>query len=179
MQPGSLPTPGTELAPALRRAAELFGEGEGTHRAMVVLSDGEDHGKGTQEIADELSEAGIVVHTVGVGTLEGMPLMPAALGNEEAQYHRDQGGNVVVSRLIEANLELLARGTGGVYVRATSAGTSVAPLLDAIEGMERRAYGAETIERLEERFQWPLGLAILALVMHLGRGPFTAREDAS
>ncbi|MEM1181744.1 MAG: VWA domain-containing protein [Acidobacteriota bacterium] len=177
VQPGSLPTPGTELAPALRRAAELFGEGEGTHRAMVVFSDGEDHGKGTQEIADELSEAGILVHTVGVGTLEGMPFFPAPLPEEtEQEYHRDEGGNVVVSRLIEANLELLARATGGVYLRATSAGTSVEPLFDAIESMERRGYGAETIERLEERFQWPLGLAILALALHLGRSPFSGRE---
>ena len=176
VQPGSLPTPGTELEPALRRAAALFGDDEGTHRAMVVLSDGEDHGKGTQPIADELSERGIIVHTVGVGTLEGMPLLPAPLPGEQPDYHRDESGVIVVSRLIEENLEELARGTGGVYLRATSAGTSVAPLLAAIESMERRSYGAETVSRLEERFQWAVGLAILALLAHLVREPFTTRE---
>lgn len=176
VQPGSLPTPGTELEPALRRAAGLFGGDEGTHRAMVVLSDGEDHGKGTEPIADELSGRGIIVHTVGVGTLEGMPLLPAPLPGEQPDYHRDESGVIVVSRLIEENLEQLARGTGGVYLRATSAGTSVAPLLEAIESMERRSYGAETVNRLEERFQWPIALAILALLFHLVRGPFTTRE---
>ncbi|MEM6792778.1 MAG: VWA domain-containing protein [Acidobacteriota bacterium] len=174
--PGSLPTPGTELAPALRRAMKLFPDGEGKHRAMVVLSDGEDHGKGTQAIASELRDAGIVVFAVGVGTLEGMPLMPSLPG-QETQVHRDRQGRAVVSQLVEENLEQLARTTDGAYLRATSAGAPLETILEGIDGLERRTYGAETVESLEERFQWPLALGIVALFCHLGLAPFlSARE---
>jgi Ca-activated chloride channel family protein len=178
VQPGSLPLPGTELAPGLRKAAELFASGADKHRVMVVLSDGEDHGDGVGEIAEELKDAGVIVHTVGVGTREGKPLeLPQLEPGQALEYKRDQDGQVVFSRLVEANLEALARETGGRYVRASSAGTRLDPIREAIEGMEKRSYGSETLELLEERFQWPLGLAILALVAHLGLAPFGRQEN--
>lgn len=179
--PGSLPTPGTELAPSLRRALALYPEEGDKHRAMVVLSDGEDHGTGLEEMAEELADAGVVVHAVGVGTREGKPLempdlAPSRAGGRadagQVTYKRDERGQVVVSRLEEENLELLARETGGTYLRAEGAATDLDPLVREIESMESRSYGTETVSVLEERFQWPLALGILALVGHLGISPF-------
>ncbi len=185
--PGSLPTPGTELAPAIEDATELFAEDGGKHKVMVLLSDGEDHGDGLEKVADKLADGGVVVHAIGVGTREGKPLelppsaesatpgsQPAAGGVE---YKRDESGNVVVSRLMEDNLEKLSRETGGIYLRAASAGTELGRLTAAIEAMEKRSYGAEAVNTLEERFQWPLALAILALGLQLVISPFRRPED--
>lgn len=171
--PGSLPTPGTELAPALERAGELFPPGGDKHRALVLVSDGEDHGSGLDDVVSRLREDGVVVHALGVGTLVGKPLeLPRLEPGAPLEYKRDEHGNVVVSRLQEALLERLCRDTGGVYLRATSAATDSGPLVARIQAMERRSYDSEIVSTLEERFQWPAGLTILALALHLSLSPF-------
>lgn len=171
--PGSAPMPGTELAPSLERAAELFPEEGSKHQVMVVLSDGEDHGSSMDQARKLLRDRGIVVHSVGVGTREGKPLEVPGEENAQLEYKRDSDGNVVVSRLVEATLEDLARDTGGIYVRATSAAADMGPVVQKIQGMETRGFGSEVVSTLEERFQWPLALAILALICHLIIPPFT------
>ena len=175
VEPGSLPTPGTELAPGLETALRLFGEGDEKHRVLVVVSDGEDHGGGVEDRIARLKESGIVVHSLGVGTLEGgriqIPGTP--------EFKRDAEGNMVTSKLHEEVLEGLARGTGGGYLRVTSAATDPAPILRDIDRMEKRTMESQTLSTLEERFQWPLALAALALALHLIVGPFRARETAS
>lgn len=180
VEPGSLPTPGTELAPGLETALRLFGEGEEKHRVLVVVSDGEDHGGGVEDRIARLKESGVVVHALGVGTLEGARLqVPGAPG-----YKRDAEGNLVTSRLHEDVLEGLARGTGGGYLRVTSAAADPAPILRDIDRMEKRTLESQTLSTLEERFQWPLALAALALALYLAVGPFAparprTRETAS
>lgn len=175
VEPGSLPTPGTELAPGLETALRLFGEGEEKHRVLVVVSDGEDHGGGVEDRIARLKESGVVVHALGVGTLEGaripIPGSPA--------LKRDAEGNLVTSRLHEEVLEGLARGTGGSYLRVTSAAADPAPILRDIDRMEKRTLESQTLSTLEERFQWPLALAALALALHLAVGPFTPAREAS
>lgn len=179
VQPGSLPTPGTELRPGLERALDLFVEDGDKHRAVILVSDGEDHGTGLEKAAQKMRDRGVVVHALGVGTPEGKPLeMPLELvAGRQVEYKHDDEGKVVVSRLQEANLESLARETGGVYLRATSAAADLGRLVQRIEAMEKRSFGSELISSLEERFQWPIALAILALLAHLVLSPFRAVHD--
>ena len=176
VEPGSLPTPGTELAPGLETALRLFGEGEEKHRVLIVLSDGEDHGGGVEDRIARLKESGVVVHSIGVGTTEGgrIPLPGGGPG-----FKRDAEGNFVTTRLQEQTLEQLTRATGGSYLRATSAAADPAPLLRQIDRMEKRTLESQTLSTLEERFQWPLALAALALALYLAVGPFTPAREAS
>jgi Ca-activated chloride channel family protein len=167
VEPGSLPTPGTELAPGLEAALRLFGEGTDKHRVLVVLSDGEDHGGGLESRLAQIEEAGITVHALGVGTPEGAPV-PIPGGD----FKREGDGSVVISRLHEDVLEGMARETGGTYLRAASAAVDPAPILRQIDGMEKRTVESQAINTREERFQWPLALAVLALLLYLAIGPF-------
>ncbi len=174
--PGSLPTPGTELGPALERGIDLFAEGTEGHRVMIVLSDGEDHGRGLAKATSLAKDAEVVVHAIGVGTPEGLPLeLPQAAG-KPVEYKTDENGNVVVSRLEERTLESLSRETGGVYIRATSAATRVEAVVDRVSRMTRRSIGEETITALEERFQLPLALAIASLLIYLVLPIFARRQ---
>lgn len=171
LQPDSLPVPGTKIAPALDRALALFPPETSKHQVVILVSDGEDHGQGLDAAAAALRERGVVTHTIGVGTREGKPLeMPDTGGAVE--YKRDEMGQVVVSRLMEENLQQLSEATGGLYVRATSPAADLEPLVDRIQEMETRAYGSELVSMLEERFQWPVGLAVAALFLHLAIAPF-------
>jgi Ca-activated chloride channel family protein len=169
IDPGSLPNPGTELASGLETALRLFGEGSGKHRTLVVLSDGEDHGGGVGEITARLKEEGVVVHAFGVGTPDGAPV-PVPGGGGAVKRHAD--GSAVLSQLHEDVLEGLARASGGSYLRVTSAAVDPAPTLRQIERMEKRTIENESVSTQEERFQWPLALAALALLLHLARPPF-------
>lgn len=168
IEPGSLPIPGTELAPGLETALRLFGEGGEKHRVLVVLSDGEDHGGGIEERIALLKDNGVVVHALGIGTAEGSRIpIPGTL-----DFKRDEDGSFVLTRLHEETLESLARATRGSYLRVASAAADPAPLLASIDGMEKRTMEKQTLSTLEERFQWPLGLAVLALALYLAVGPF-------
>jgi Ca-activated chloride channel family protein len=173
VEPGSLPVPGTELAPGVEAALRLFPPGERKHRVLVVLSDGEDHGGGLERSLETLGQAGVVVHALGVGTPEGAPLALPGGG-----YKKDGDGRVVISRLGERRLEALARSTGGVYLRVTGAAADPREVVERIEGMEKRTLEGQSVNALEERFQWPLGLACAALLLHLALRPFAAGGGA-
>jgi hypothetical protein len=69
-------------------------------------------------------------------------------------------------------LERLARATGGTYTRVTSAAADPAPVLRQIDGMEKKTIESQVSSHLTERFQWPLALAVAALLLHLAVGPF-------
>lgn len=175
VEPGSLPTPGTELAPGIETALRLFGEGEEKHRVLIVLSDGEDHGGGVEDRVSRLKESGVVVHALGVGTTEGgrIPLPGSPY------FKKDAEGGFVTTRLHEETLERLTRATGGSYSRATSAAADPGPILRQIDRMEKRTLESQTLSTLEERFQWPLALAALALALYLALGPFAPVREAS
>jgi Ca-activated chloride channel homolog len=170
VEPASLPRPGTELASGLEEALRLFGTDRHKHRALVLLSDGEDFGGGLDSWARRLHDDGVVIFTLGVGSPDGTTIpLP------EGGLKRDEHGNTVVTRLNEDSLEQLARSTGGQYLRVTSAGTDPSPILAGLGRLEKRTIESEMVSTSEERFQWPLGLAIGALLLHLGLGAFAPR----
>lgn len=176
VEPGSLPTPGTELAPGLDAALKLFGEGSEKHRVLVLLSDGEDHGGGIEQEISRLREEGVIVHAFGIGTPSGGPVPIPGTGNRA--FKRESDGSLVVSRLHEDTLEGLTRATNGAYVRVVSAAADPMPVLQKIDGMEKRTIESQLSSHLAERFQWPLALAAAALLLHLIRGPFTPQARA-
>lgn len=172
-EPGALPVPGTRLAPALERALALFPGGSATHRVVVVVSDGEDHGGEIDAAVDALRAGGVVVHAVGVGTDRGAPI---PLAERPGEYKRDRAGAPVVTRLQPALLRELTERTGGRYLTATGAGADPAPIVHAIADMPGRLHEATTLETLEERFQWPLGTGAAALAVWLTLSPWAWRR---
>lgn len=165
LQPATLPQPGTALATALATADQLFPADRDTHRAIVLLSDGEDHAGELERTADRLREHGIVVHAVGVGTRSGGPLpLP---GRPSREYKQHPNGEVVVSRLEEGTLRKLAELTGGRHVTASGPRFDLTPIVDAIREAATGGIEEGTLLTQPERFQLPLGLGALALVLYL------------
>ncbi len=186
VEPGSLSVPGTELSTGLGRAIGLFPEGSERHRAIVLLSDGEDHRGDLDGEIEKLKKSGIVVSAIGIGTAAGSPLkIPGAddggspNSNSPDGFKRDRDGQVVISRLHEEALEKMALKTGGVYLRAANAGLDPAPIARRIADISGRTLAKDEVEALEERFQWPLGLAALALLLHLAVRPFSPLPRAA
>ncbi|HEX9186508.1 MAG TPA: VWA domain-containing protein [Vicinamibacteria bacterium] len=167
VEPGIVPAPGTSLGVGLAKGLDAFVDVERRNKVMVLVSDGEDLEGEVEEAVRKAKEAGVVVHTVGVGTEGGQPVPEVDADGRVTGYKRDEAGGAVVSRLQMATLEAIAQGTGGRAFRITPADSSLSSLAAAIEGMERKALASEFSYRRKERFQVPLAIGLVALATGL------------
>jgi len=161
-----IPQGGTALAEAINTARTAFKEGE-NHQVLVIFSDGEDNDEGAVAAAQEAAKAGMKIFTVGVGTPDGEILRVKDVKGR-TDYIRDANGNAVKSRLNENLLRAVASATeGGFYIPLRGARAmnelyekGLAPLPKS-EGQEK------TLKRYHEQYHWPLGAAILLLLIEI------------
>jgi Ca-activated chloride channel family protein len=161
---GIIPKGGTALADAVVAGVEAFEGRQGQHAALVLMTDGEDHEGGLDEATRRASEAGIRVYTVGIGTAGGELITIEE--NGKATYLKDRHGQVVKSRLDEETLRKVATETGGAYLYAKGPDLGLDELyVDYISKMEKRDLKTAMQRRYEERYQWPLALALVLLAL--------------
>jgi Ca-activated chloride channel family protein len=160
--------PGTSIAEGLRIAARTLAldeTGSDRGRSIVLVTDGEDHQGGIEAVLPELERAGLQVWAIGTGTGEGGPIPLRDERGTVSGYKKDREGRVVTSRLDEAVLEELARSTQGRYVRLTASGEEIDAVAEGLAGLEAGELGVTLRARYDERFQVPLVVALLALVV--------------
>ena len=168
--PSLIPTPGTDFGEALKIAMRAFkaphaeGSDEPRTRALLFVSDGENHVADINEILREARTEAIVMFAAGVGETDGVPI-PVYRGARQVDFKRDQAGRVVTTRLEEDALQELA--SDGTYFRIARTSSSLSSLTAALERLDRTSFGAEEFEEYQEQFQWPLGLGLLLLVLEL------------
>jgi Ca-activated chloride channel homolog len=162
--PDDLGDPATNLTNALTVAATTFEhEGERGYQSVLLASDGESGEGDPGPVLARLRRSGIPVFAMGIGTPSGAPV-PADSDEAPEKWHRDHIGRVVLSRLEEGDLRRAARETNGVYARWMGDAGSLEIELGRLD--KRTLVSAESVERVD-RFQWPLGLAMLALAWEL------------
>jgi len=168
MSPSWVPIGGTDLSGAVLQAIETFAEGERAGRALLLITDGEDHSGRLRSAAAEAKKQGVHVFVVGLGAPEGAPVPDGQGGFIK------ENGTVVLSRLDEPALKELAISTGGSYVRGVAGDLDLRRIyLQDIKGtLEARELSSSRQKRWEERFQWFLLPALLLLVFEglLGTG---------
>lgn len=113
IDPSLISKQGTAIGAAINLASRSFTPQEGVGRAVIVITDGENHEGGAVEAAKDAAEKGIQVNVLGVGMPEGAPI-PAEGTND---YRRDRDGNVIVTRLNEQMCQEIAKAGNGIYVR--------------------------------------------------------------
>jgi Ca-activated chloride channel family protein len=155
--------PSTDVSAALAAAAAAFEhEGEPGSRAVLLVSDGERTEGALDPALVRLLREEVPVYAIGVGSVAGGNV-PADSSEAPEPYHRDNIGRIVVSRLEEAGLRQVAERTGGAYARWDDAAGSRL-VQDGLERLEARPVAAHKARRPAERFQWPLGVAVLFLL---------------
>ena len=160
-----MPVQGTNLAEALRVSVEAFDAGEPQHRVLLLITDGEDHEGGIDAAVERAREAGVRIYTVGVGSPDGVPLPEFDNRGLRIGYKRDENGGVVTTRLDEATLEVIARETGGRYLRATPGGNELERLANEIAEMAGREFEARQVTQYEEQYQIFLAFALALLLV--------------
>ncbi len=158
-----IPQGGTALAQAIRVARDAFKD-EDNFRVLVLISDGEDHDEGALEEATKAAEAGLRIFTLGVGTLGGEVLQVVNEAGER-EYIKDDGGNVVKSRLNEGLLREVATVGQGFYLPLAAPNAMEVLYEEGLAPLPRSEVSSRLTRRYHERFYWPLGLAILLLVV--------------
>lgn len=175
----SIPVQGTDLGSALtvahRALAEGSEEGSGdpdasasqSSRTLVLLSDGEDHEDAALKSARALAEDGVRVLVVGLGTPEGGPIPVRDEQGQVRGQKRDRRGELVVSRFRPDALQALAKEAQGKYWQATLSESELEGILSEINSANRRDLNERKIIVRQERFLYPLALALLFYFLHL------------
>jgi len=157
---------GTAVADAIDAAQTAFKEGD-NHRVLVLLSDGEDHDSGALGAAQQAAQTGLRIYTIGIGTAEG-ELLRVKDAQGHADYIRDEQGNVVKSHLNERLLQEIAGATdGGFYLPLRGAKTIDALYSEGLAKLPKSEHQEKLVKQYQDRYHWPLALAMLALVAEM------------
>ena len=157
----SVPVQGTAIGEAINTAVRSFSAQSEKSRAVIIITDGENHEDDPVAAAKQAAELGVRVFTIGVGSPEGKPIPM------NGELLKDKEGNIVVTRLDEKVLQEVAAEGNGVYVRAGSSEFGLNPIIDDIRKMEDEKYSSVVFEEYDEQFMYFLGIALFFFVIEM------------
>jgi Ca-activated chloride channel homolog len=162
---GIVPTQGTAIASAIEMAASSFGQSN-HNKAIVIITDGEDHEGQAVEQAEAVARNGIAVYTIGMGAPDGAPI-PVFDGNVMTGYRKDKEGTTIISRLDETLLQQIATVGKGIYVRANNSETGLNKIFDEISKIQKSEIESKLYSDYEERFYYFIALSLIFLIFEL------------
>ena len=157
----SVPVQGTAIGEAINTAMRSFSAQSEKSRAIIVITDGENHEDDPVAAAKQASELGARVFAIGVGSPEGKPIPM------DGELLKDKDGNIVVTRLDETVLQEVAAAGNGVYVRAGNSEFGLNPIIDDIKRMEDEKYNSVVFEEYDEQFMYFLAMALFFFVIEM------------
>ncbi|NCD33883.1 MAG: VWA domain-containing protein [Spartobacteria bacterium] len=162
---GIIPRGGTAISKALKEAVESFEYDSAADKAIILVTDGEDHDGDPASLIDELKAKGIMVFAIGVGTLEG-ELIATTDQNGAQTFIKDANNQVVKSALNEEPLRQLAMETGGIYVRSAPGDFGLDQIYDrGINKLQRADQESKMVKIYEDHFSWFLTAAFILLIL--------------
>ena len=162
-----IPQGGTALGEAINEAIRAFEKEEDNHKVLVLMTDGEDHEEGIAGAIQKANDIGMKVFTIGLGSAEGELIQVRNPQTGKLDFLKDDGGNVVKSRLNESLLRQLSTDTGAFYLPMQGADTIERLYASGLAGLTPSRVENQMTKRYIERFQWPLGFAILLLFIEI------------
>ena len=163
----TIPEGGTNISEAINLALNTFGKSAAGNRALIIFTDGEELSGDAAKVAKTAAEAGMRIFTVGVGTPQGS-LIPVTSDDGGTAFVKDSAGQVVKSKLDEKRLREIAQATGGFYLHLDDGPRTMSQLYaQGLAGMKAADIDARLGRRPIERYEWPLGAAMLALTMSI------------
>ncbi len=162
INPDMVPKQGTAIGAAIDLGMRSFSPGEGKSKAMIIITDGENHEDDPVTKASEAAAAGIVIHTIGIGSPEGVPV-PVMRGGKR-DYLKDIDGNTVITKLDEDILKKIAINAEGNYVRASSSNIGLDEIYGEIKKMKTQEMESTMYTEYNDQFQI---FAVIALCLLL------------
>lgn len=159
-----IPSQGTAIGEAIDLATRYFDDMDQKNRLLVILSDGEDHEEGIDDVISKALEAQIKIFTIGIGTERGGPI-PVKNRGIITGYKKDQNGEVVITKLNSSLLADIASQGEGNFFEGNSTRKAVEALMDTLMEMEKSQFETSLFADYEDQFQWLLAPALLLLLL--------------
>ncbi|MGE5420476.1 MAG: VWA domain-containing protein [Chloroflexota bacterium] len=160
--PEIVPKQGTAIGAAIELGIRSFSPGEGKSKAIVLITDGENHEDDPVAAAEEAAKAGIVIHAIGIGSTTGVPI-PVTVGGRK-DYLKDAEGNTVISKLDEEILKKIAMTTGGTYVRASNTNIGLDQIFNEIRKLKTQELESTVYTEYNDQFQIFAAIALFLLL---------------
>lgn len=145
-----VPTQGTAIGRAISTAMNSFTPNEGVDKAIIVITDAENHEDDAVQMAKAAAEKNIKVDVIGIGSLEGVPI---PTGNSENNFIKDRDGNVVISKLNESLGQEIAKAGTGIYVRADNTNSALRALTSEVKKMKKPILRVKSIRNMMNNFR--------------------------
>ncbi len=162
-----VPTQGTAIGDAISMAETAFNPDDEHNKAIIVITDGENHEDDAIQEAKAAAEKGIHVYTIGMGLAEGGPIPLYNSRGVQQGFKKDNQGNTVITKLNEEMLRKIADAGDGAYVRANNTRAGVNMIFDEINKLEKSEIESKMFSDYEDRFQIFAGLALALLIFEL------------
>jgi Ca-activated chloride channel family protein len=163
----TVPEGGTNISDAIKLAHVVFGKTATGNRALILFTDGEELEGDAVKTAQAAAGEGLRIFTVGVGTPQGS-LIPITGENGETAFVKDSASQVVKSKLDEKRLREIAQATGGLYLHLENGPRTMRQLYDdGLSKMKAAEIDTRLSRRPIERYEWPLSIALIALILSI------------
>lgn len=166
----SVPVQGTAIGDAILTAAKSFSLQSEKSRAIVVITDGENHEDDPVDAAKQAAELGIRVYTIGIGSQHGQPIPM------DGELMKDKDGNIVVTRLDEENLKQVAKAGNGAYVHAGNDEFGLNPIIEDLRRLEDEEFNSVVFEEYDEQYMYFFAIALVLFVIEMLIGERRARK---
>lgn len=163
ISPSLITRQGTNIKAAIDMATRSFTPREGVGKAIIIITDGENHEGGAVEAAKAASEKGMMVYVMGVGTPEGAPI-PEGRGSD---FRRDKEGNVIVTKLNEQMCQEIAAAGNGVYIRIDNTGNAQKILQKEVDKLAKADLDTAVYSEHDEQFQVMAWIAFVLLLLEM------------
>jgi Ca-activated chloride channel homolog len=163
----TIPEGGTNISSAITLATQSFGKSAMGNRALVIFTDGEELSGDALKTTKEAADAGVRIFTVGVGTPQGS-LIPVTGDDGQTSFVKDSSGQVVKSKLDDKRLREIAQATGGFYLHLENGPRTMQQIQnEGLAKMQAAEMDVRLSRRPIERYEWPLGAALMALALSI------------
>jgi Ca-activated chloride channel family protein len=160
------PTQGTSVSSAVDLAVESFGEQEGKNKALIIITDGEDHEGEVVEAAAKAVKKDIVIHTIGLGSPTGVPI-PVYQGKKFTGYRKDKDGTTIITKLNEQMLKEIASAGHGLYIHASNTDIGLNSLMEEISRLDKTDFQSKLFSDYDDYFPYFTWLALLILTLEI------------
>ncbi len=164
ISPQMVPTQGTAIGAAIELGLKSFNPQFTGSKAMIIITDGENHEDDAVGAAKAAADQGVFIYTIGMGLPQGAPIPDNTTGQKT--YRKDKDGNTIVTKLDEAMLQQIAQAGKGAYIRANNAQVGLNSLFSEVNKMEKSELETQIYADYADQFQYFIGVGIFLILLN-------------